>query len=62
MSSSINIESIKERLKKLNGSVFNDTIQMKFVNMTDHIVEMAFYLIKTMIAMKYDPRNRRRYM
>jgi len=60
MSSSINIESIKERLKKLNRSIFYDTIQMKFVNMTDHIVEMALYLIKTMIAMKYDPANTRR--
>lgn len=60
MPTSSNIESIKERLEKLNGSTFTSSIKMKFVNMTDHIVEMALAMISTMVAMKFDPSNTRR--
>jgi len=60
MTTSANIDSIKQRLDKLNGSVFRGTVEMKFVNMTDHIIEMAISMIATMVAMKVDPSNTRR--
>jgi hypothetical protein len=59
MTTSANIDSIKEKLNELNGSVFKGTIKMKFVNMIDHIIEMAISMINNMITLRFDPSNTR---
>jgi hypothetical protein len=48
-----NLESIRNKLSKLREIVFDDDINMKFVNMTDDIIYMAILMIKTMVHYKY---------
>jgi len=43
----------------LNGQIFKGTINMKFVNMTNHIIEMAISMIDNMISLRFDPSNTR---